>query len=152
MWKGWHEPGYWIHIELSKQSCESAVHHFLQIQSLLPSLPSPLLPSLISSLCSHLSSLFFLSPLVSPSTLLPLLPLHPPLPSPPPSPIHTCSAGVGRSGTFIALDYCMDRLADDKATARIIEVHGLVQMLRLQRPFMVQTEVSRSIYCTICVA
>ena len=141
-------------MELTKKSCESAVHHFLQFQSLLLSLPS--LPSHLSSL--HCASIFLLSfpspPLVSPPT-----PLSPP-PSPPTSPLSpplplllsTCSAGVGRSGTFIALDYCMDRLADDKATARIVEVHGLVQMLRLQRPFMVQTEVSRSIYCTICVA
>ena len=70
----------------------------------------------------------------------------PPLPSPPFSSSlpPSYSAGVGRSGTYIALDYCIDRLADTRAAANIIEVHGLVQMLRLQRPYMVQTEVSRS--------
>ncbi|XP_054480416.1 receptor-type tyrosine-protein phosphatase beta [Anoplopoma fimbria] len=47
-----------------------------------------------------------------------------------------CSAGVGRTGTFIALDRVLQQL-DSKAT---IDLYGCVFDLRLHRQHMVQTE------------
>lgn len=47
------------------------------------------------------------------------------------------SAGVGRTGTFIALDRVLQQL-DSKGT---IDLYGCVFDLRLHRQHMVQTEV-----------
>uniref|UniRef100_A0A3P8U601 protein-tyrosine-phosphatase n=1 Tax=Amphiprion percula TaxID=161767 RepID=A0A3P8U601_AMPPE len=47
-----------------------------------------------------------------------------------------CSAGVGRTGTFIALDWVLQQL-DSKGT---IDLYGCVFDLRLHRQHMVQTE------------
>lgn len=47
------------------------------------------------------------------------------------------SAGVGRSGTFIAIDAMMDMLISESK----IDVHSFVANMRQQRPEMVQTEV-----------
>lgn len=47
------------------------------------------------------------------------------------------SAGVGRTGTFIALDRILQQL-DSKGT---IDLYGCVFDLRLHRQHMVQTEV-----------
>src|SRR6185436_19678477 len=47
------------------------------------------------------------------------------------------SAGVGRSGTFIALD----RLLQQIETKDIIDVYGIVHEMRMERVWMVQTEV-----------
>jgi len=60
----------------------------------------------------------------------------------PPSPANTpiivhCSAGVGRSGTFIALDRLMQHIECGKA----IDVFGTVYEMRLERCHMVQNEV-----------
>eukprot|EP00040_Diaphanoeca_grandis_P032948 m.200652 g.200652 ORF g.200652 m.200652 type:complete len:1050 (+) comp32771_c2_seq6:483-3632(+) len=52
-----------------------------------------------------------------------------------PSVIH-CSAGVGRTGTLIGIDYNMDMV---KAIQKI-DVLGCLNELRRQRPLMVQTE------------
>ena len=49
-----------------------------------------------------------------------------------------CSAGVGRTGTFIALDLALDQAAKE----RIIDLAGIVTRLRQQRMKMVQTVVS----------
>ena len=49
-----------------------------------------------------------------------------------------CSAGVGRSGTFITLDSMMIQVKQ-KTT---VDVYGFVKMARTQRAQMVQTEVS----------
>lgn len=53
----------------------------------------------------------------------------------PPLVIH-CSAGIGRSGTFCALDYCIDEL---RVKGRV-NVQQTVRQLRLQRAFAIQTD------------
>ncbi|KAK2140984.1 hypothetical protein LSH36_1190g00087 [Paralvinella palmiformis] len=53
-----------------------------------------------------------------------------------------CSAGVGRTGTFIALDILLQQMADE----RVADVLGCVQKLRQQRMLMVQTKVGRKLY------
>lgn len=54
------------------------------------------------------------------------------------------SAGVGRTGTFIAIDY----LLEQAQTEGQINVFGAVQTLRNQRVCMVQTEVRRGLGAT----
>lgn len=54
-----------------------------------------------------------------------------------------CSAGVGRSGTFIALDYLLSLLRDgqlDKVSADVDPITNTVDLLRQQRMMMVQSE------------
>lgn len=48
-----------------------------------------------------------------------------------------CSAGVGRSGTFITLDTALQQLASH---ADCIDVFGMVHAMRRERVWMVQTE------------
>lgn len=48
------------------------------------------------------------------------------------------SAGVGRTGTIIALDVLLQQLEKEKA----VDIKAFVHKLRLRRPYMVQTEVS----------
>ena len=45
------------------------------------------------------------------------------------------SAGVGRTGTFIVVDYCFQKLKQEKE----IDIFHLIKDHRAQRPFMVQT-------------
>ncbi|XP_051538698.1 receptor-type tyrosine-protein phosphatase H-like [Myxocyprinus asiaticus] len=52
-----------------------------------------------------------------------------------PTVVH-CSAGVGRTGTLIALDVLLQQLQTDKA----VGIAAFVHRMRLSRPFMVQTE------------
>uniref|UniRef100_A0A3Q3L5T9 protein-tyrosine-phosphatase n=1 Tax=Mastacembelus armatus TaxID=205130 RepID=A0A3Q3L5T9_9TELE len=52
-----------------------------------------------------------------------------------PTVVH-CSAGVGRTGTFIAID----RLIFQIERESIVDVFGIVHDLRMHRPLMVQTE------------
>ena len=47
-----------------------------------------------------------------------------------------CSAGVGRSGTVIAINYCLHRLKEEG----VIDVCDFVKRMRRQRNYMVQTE------------
>ena len=49
-----------------------------------------------------------------------------------------CSAGVGRTGTFITLDYMLERIKAEKT----INIYEYVSELRKQRVLMVQTVVS----------
>lgn len=49
-----------------------------------------------------------------------------------------CSAGIGRTGTFIALDY----LLEEGAAEQMIDVKGYVTSLRHQRGKAIQTYVS----------
>jgi protein tyrosine phosphatase len=53
-----------------------------------------------------------------------------------------CSAGIGRSGTFIAVDMLLDNIADklSKNALPIINIPRLIHELRLQRPGIVQTK------------
>ncbi|MBN3292413.1 PTPRJ phosphatase, partial [Polypterus senegalus] len=54
-----------------------------------------------------------------------------------PTVVH-CSAGVGRTGTLIALDHLIHQIKLDN----IVDIYGIVYELRMHRPLMVQTEVS----------
>jgi protein-tyrosine phosphatase len=56
----------------------------------------------------------------------------------PPTPIIHCSAGVGRTGTFIALDYML-HLAQEGGTVSHETLNETISALRLQRMMMVQT-------------
>ncbi|XP_052457544.1 receptor-type tyrosine-protein phosphatase eta-like [Carassius gibelio] len=47
-----------------------------------------------------------------------------------------CSAGVGRTGTFIAID----RLIFQIEREGVVDVYGIIHDLRMHRPLMVQTE------------
>ncbi|XP_033101436.1 receptor-type tyrosine-protein phosphatase O-like [Anneissia japonica] len=49
-----------------------------------------------------------------------------------------CSAGVGRSGTFIASDILMQHVTDQRND--VIDIFGVVYRMRTQRCYMVQTE------------
>lgn len=47
------------------------------------------------------------------------------------------SAGVGRTGTIIALDVLLQQLEKERA----VGINAFVHKMRLSRPYMVQTEV-----------
>lgn len=51
------------------------------------------------------------------------------------------SAGVGRTGTIIALDVLLQQLENEDAVA----IYNFVHKMRLNRPHMVQTEVKQII-------
>jgi netrin-G3 ligand len=53
-----------------------------------------------------------------------------------------CSAGVGRTGTFITLDSMLERIKTDDT----INIYEFVSKLRKQRVLMVQTSVRTYIY------
>lgn len=59
----------------------------------------------------------------------------------PPIVVH-CSAGVGRSGTFITVDICIQKLE----TTGLIDVRNVVEKLRQQRYLSVQTK-DQYIFC-----
>lgn len=64
-----------------------------------------------------------------------------------PSVVH-CSAGIGRTGTFIALD----RLLDEARESRIVNVFKCAKQLRTQRVNMIQTLVRyRRILCVFFI-
>ncbi|CAJ1057368.1 tenascin-X-like isoform X5 [Xyrichtys novacula] len=52
-----------------------------------------------------------------------------------PTVVH-CSAGVGRTGTFIAIDHLIIQIEREN----VVDVYNVVHDLRMHRPFMVQTE------------
>ena len=49
-----------------------------------------------------------------------------------------CSAGVGRTGTFVTVDYCMERMEGEGS----VDIFNFVQQMRYKRNYMVQTAVS----------
>jgi len=53
----------------------------------------------------------------------------------------SCSAGVGRTGVFITLSIVLERMRFEG----VVDMFQTVNMLRTQRPFMVQSEVR--LYC-----
>ncbi|XP_065905888.1 receptor-type tyrosine-protein phosphatase F-like isoform X2 [Dysidea avara] len=53
-----------------------------------------------------------------------------------PTVVH-CSAGVGRTGCYIVIDSALHRLREGQTT---IDIYGHVNLLRSQRPYMVQHE------------
>ncbi|XP_008049284.2 receptor-type tyrosine-protein phosphatase eta [Carlito syrichta] len=67
--------------------------------------------------------------------------------SPPESPILVhCSAGVGRTGTFIAIDRLIYQIENEST----VDVYGIVYDLRMHRPLMVQTE-DQYVFLNQCV-
>lgn len=54
----------------------------------------------------------------------------------------TYSAGVGRTGTFITVDYCMEQIEAEG----IVDIFNFVQQMRYKRNYMVQTPVSNHVY------
>uniref|UniRef100_A0A4W5RID3 protein-tyrosine-phosphatase n=1 Tax=Hucho hucho TaxID=62062 RepID=A0A4W5RID3_9TELE len=62
-----------------------------------------------------------------------------------PTVVH-CSAGVGRTGTIIALDVMLQQLESEKA----VSIAAFVHKMRLSRPLMVQTE-SQYIFLHQCI-
>ncbi|XP_023597604.1 receptor-type tyrosine-protein phosphatase eta-like isoform X2 [Trichechus manatus latirostris] len=67
--------------------------------------------------------------------------------SPPETPILVhCSAGVGRTGTFIAIDRLIYQIENENT----VDVYGIVYDLRMHRPLMVQTE-DQYVFLNQCV-
>ncbi|XP_060950407.1 receptor-type tyrosine-protein phosphatase H-like [Limanda limanda] len=62
-----------------------------------------------------------------------------------PTVVH-CSAGVGRTGTIIALDVLLQQLDHNKA----VNINSFVHKMRLSRPHMVQTE-SQYVFLHQCI-
>ena len=50
-----------------------------------------------------------------------------------------CSAGVGRTGTFITIDIALEQINSEG----VVGIYNVVDKLRHQRPLMVQSQV----YC-----
>ena len=57
------------------------------------------------------------------------------------------SAGVGRTGTFIAIDVVLEQIAKEQ----VVDIAGVVNRMRLQRMKMVQTMVGR-VSNTFCIS
>ena len=51
-----------------------------------------------------------------------------------------CSAGVGRTGTFIVIDSMLSKILNRD---EYLDIYGFVTLLRHQRNFMIQTDVRR---------
>jgi len=56
-----------------------------------------------------------------------------------------CSAGVGRTGTFIVIDTQLQKIKRE----RCVDIFNNIRMLRYSRNYMVQTQVSISPWLTV---
>ena len=61
--------------------------------------------------------------------------------------VYVCSAGVGRTGTFIAIDVEIQRIGNES----LVDVHNSVCRLRFYRNFMVQTVVRYDPFTRIAI-
>ena len=52
--------------------------------------------------------------------------------------VRICSAGVGRTGTFICIDYVLEQVKKEN----MVDIAGAINKMRHQRMLMVQTSVS----------
>ena len=52
--------------------------------------------------------------------------------------IYSCSAGIGRTGTFICIDNVLDQIEKEQ----VVDIAGAINKMRHQRMKMVQTVVS----------
>ena len=59
----------------------------------------------------------------------------------------TCSAGVGRTGTFLAILTMMSRVDAGES----VDIRGYVGVMRTKRMQMVQTLVIKSLLGTLCL-
>ena len=57
------------------------------------------------------------------------------------------SAGIGRTGTFIAIDNILEKLEKEK----IVDIPGAITKMRQRRMKMVQTHVSHSYNHMLCI-
>ena len=58
-----------------------------------------------------------------------------------------CSAGVGRTGTFIVLDSMLERMENEKT----VNVYEFLTNMRRKRIHMVQTQVTLCVCVFVCV-
>ena len=58
-----------------------------------------------------------------------------------------CTAGIGRTGTFIMLDTMMDRLKTEDS----INVYEFLHQMRKQRMYIVLTQVGSILACSVTV-
>ena len=54
-------------------------------------------------------------------------------------PCHLCSAGVGRTGTFIVIDNILEQIEKEQ----VVDIPGAITKIRQKRMKMVQTHVGR---------
>ena len=54
-----------------------------------------------------------------------------------------CSAGVGRTGTFITIDNVLEQIEKEK----VVDIPGAITKIRQKRMKMVQTHVSITLSC-----
>ena len=56
----------------------------------------------------------------------------------------SCSAGVGRTGTFITIDHVLEQVEKEG----VVDIAGVINKIRQQRMKLVQTVVSETKFCS----